>query len=304
MTYAFGTYADPESGFVRSDLDWIKSDQIRKDKSGKRLVRDFKKSYKGLAERIGLPLSRAVDSSKAVDPDSIIDVKEQKQFCSNVIEYQLNRIGKVFEDDPELKSLIPNLPKPKALFAPYFYIEPTRTWDWLKTNNNLMKSAVSLETGMPIHGVVCADVSHLDNAEFRKRILAELPQIGIKGVWLWFSKFQEERESINILRGYREIVSSLADSRLEVYSMHGGLFSLCLSKYGMSGISHGIGYGEQKDVVPVIGQSTPTVRYYLPALAKRLGVPDIERAFDALGVKTPKDFHEKVCDCAVCKGII
>ena len=46
----------------------------------------------------------------------------------------------------------------------------------------------------------------------------------------------------------------------------------------MSGISHGVGYGEQKDVIPVIGQSTPTVCYYLPDLKRRLGVPQIERA--------------------------
>ena len=86
--------------------------------------------------------------------------------------------------------------------------------------------------------------------------------------------------------------------------MHGGLFSLLLSKYGMTGISHGIGYGEQKNVVPVIGQSIPMVRYYLPPLARRLGVPTIEHAFNALGIKTPSDFHERVCDCAVCKGIV
>ena len=86
--------------------------------------------------------------------------------------------------------------------------------------------------------------------------------------------------------------------------MHGGFLSLALSKYGMRGVSHGVGYGEQKDVVPVIGQSTPTVRYYLPAMARRLGVPQVERAFDALGIKTPDDFHKKVCGCAVCKGVV
>ena len=86
--------------------------------------------------------------------------------------------------------------------------------------------------------------------------------------------------------------------------MHGGLFSLLLSKHGVSGVSHGTGYGEQKDVVPVIGQSTPMVRYYLPPLARRLGVPQIERAFDSLGIHTAEDFYERVCDCAVCKGVV
>src|SRR5258708_24225783 len=36
MTYAFGQYTDPDTGKVRRDLDWIKSDQIRKDESGRK----------------------------------------------------------------------------------------------------------------------------------------------------------------------------------------------------------------------------------------------------------------------------
>ena len=36
---------------------------------------------------------------------------------------------------------------------------------------------------------------------------------------------------------------------------------MALRKIGMTGIAQGNGYGEQKDVMPVIGQSTPTVQY-------------------------------------------
>jgi hypothetical protein len=72
----------------------------------------------------------------------------------------------------------------------------------------------------------------------------------------------------------------------------------------LSGIAHGVGYGEQKDVVPVIGQSTPTVRYYLPPLHARFGVPDIERCFTTVGVNTPAEFFARICDCVICKGVI
>ncbi len=130
-----------------------------------------------------------------------------------------------------------------------------------------------------------------------------MPATGITGVWLWFSGFFEDSATRSILEGYRDLVAALSEN-LEVHAMHGGFLSLALASYGMRGVSHGVGYGEQKDVVPVIGQSTPTVRYYLPALARRLGVPQVERAFDALGIKTPDDFHKKVCGCAVCKGVV
>jgi len=68
--------------------------------------------------------------------------------------------------------------------------------------------------------------------------------------------------------------------------------------------SHGVGYGEQKDVVPVIGQSTPTVRYYLPSLHRRLSVPEIELCFRRLAIDSPNDFYEKICDCTICKGVV
>src|SRR5580704_18128550 len=67
MTYAFGAYVDPDTGRVRSDLDWIKSDKKVKGQTGK-FVRDFKSSYSKLAESFGLPFLAAVNLSRAIDP--------------------------------------------------------------------------------------------------------------------------------------------------------------------------------------------------------------------------------------------
>jgi len=100
------------------------------------------------------------------------------------------------------------------------------------------------------------------------------------------------------------LVTDLNAAGLKVYNLHGGYFSLACRSFGLAGVSHGIGYGEQKDVVPVIGQAIPTVRYYLPALHKRLGVAQVQRAFPTMGVVTAADFYAKVCDCAVCKGLL
>jgi hypothetical protein len=86
--------------------------------------------------------------------------------------------------------------------------------------------------------------------------------------------------------------------------MHGGFYSLVLNKFGMSGIAHGIGYGEQKDVVPIIGQSTPTVQYYVRPLHAKFSVAEITRSFSALGITDAASFYRKICDCVICKGII
>lgn len=168
----------------------------------------------------------------------------------------------------------------------------------------LAEESVKVTSAAPVHAIVCADAAALLNDMFNRRLRSELPTTGVGGVWLWLSGFFEDQAELPELQALKALVQDLNEAGLAVYNMHGGYYSLALSKHGMRGISHGVGYGEQKDVVPVIGQSVPTVRYYLPALHKRLGVPDIERCFDALGIKTPADFHAKVCDCPVCKGVV
>ena len=304
MTYAFGAYVDPRSGQVREDLDWIKSDQTRKDEKGqKRTVRDFKRSYKALAKQLGAPLSQAVTGSAAVTPASFADDSLRESFCSQVVRYQLARMTEELEKDEELKNYVHDVPRPAAVFAPYFYVEPTHTGEWLEANLSLMTTAAKINTEVPVHGILCADLSHLTDQTTARRLIDALPGTGIKGIWLWFSGLFEDTVEADALKAYRDLVEALA-SRLEVHAMHGGLFSLLLSKHGMSGVSHGTGYGEQKDVVPVVGQSMPMVRYYLPPLARRLGVPQIERTFDALGIRTPEDFYAKVCNCSVCKGVV
>jgi hypothetical protein len=304
MTYAFGQYTDPTTGKLRKDLDWIKSDQIRRDEQKrKKAVRDFKRSYRMLAEALGTPIAEAVRESRAIDTSDLSEPETRQRFCQTVLEYQENRIAREFENDEELRQFIENVPRPSAVFAPYFYVEPHRTEALLEMDLKLMATAADLRPSVPVHGVLCADASHLEQPELLKHLSDAIPRTGVTGIWLWFSRFHEESASEEALEGYVELITTLS-KQMEVFAMHGGFFSLVLSRLGMQGISHGVGYGEQKNVVPVIGQSTPTVRYYLPSLARRLGVPEIFRAFHALNIRTPRDFHEKVCACAVCKGIV
>ena len=152
--------------------------------------------------------------------------------------------------------------------------------------------------------MACAPRESLIDDAFQDWLLGNFSGSGIQGLWLWFSTFDEYKASTRELRALRHLAHELRRKKLEVLNLHGGFFSLALHSVGLSGISHGVGYGEQKDVVPVIGQSTPTVRYYLPALRRRLGVPNIERCFRKLKVRNADDFHNLICDCAICRGVL
>lgn len=303
MTYAFGTYVD-RSGRVRNDLDWIKSEQKVKGGNKGETSREFKRSYRKLVLEYGSYFATAVNDSNALTPAQFNAGVDVAPLVKSVLDYQLGRIRREFESDPEFRQYAADVPLPAALIAPYFYCEPSAANDWLSLNLRLAAAAGAHTSTVPKHAVICADVQHLHDPAFIARLRTELPRTRVNGVWLWFSRFAEDEADLSELQVFRSLVTDLNAAGLKVYNLHGGYFSLALSKFGLAGISHGMGYGEQKDVIPVIGQGIPTVRYYLPALHKRLGVPQIQRAFPAIGVVTAADFHTKVCDCAVCKGIV
>jgi len=298
MTYAFGSYVD--QGRLRTDLDWIKSDQ----KSKKGTVRRFKRSYNKLADEFGGPVADAVAHGAAIKPSDLEDKARASRFCKSIVDYQTSRLARVFREDPEYEDFAADLPTPTAVFAPYFYIEPSNHDAWTRINLHLATLTTAMDPGLPVHAVILADVEFLRKPEFLNGLAKNLPRTGVTGVWLWFSNLVEHTAETLVLDSFRSLISNISDSGLKVFNMHGGYFSLVLSKYGLAGTSHGVGYGEQKDVMPVIGQSTPTVRYHLPGIHKRVGVPDIQRCFEPLGIETPADFHEHVCDCVICKGVV
>jgi hypothetical protein len=302
MTYAFGSYIDPASGQSRGDLDWIKSDQKVKGQKG-RSVRRIKSSYQKLANALGTVFLSACSQGRAIEPDDLRQRSTRTQVCESVLGYQLNRIRGIFSADPDYTEFADKAPLPSALWAPYFYIEPSKEAEWIDVNLALAAESASLVKSHPVYAVLCAPRGRLLDNAFLNTVAAGLPKTGIAGVWLWFSQFDERFAKKGELENFRRLVSTLASS-MKVYNLHGGFYSLALSLYGLAGIAHGVGYGEQKDVVPVIGQSTPTVRYYLPPLYARFGVPDIERCFSMVGVRTPADFFTNICDCVICKGVI
>jgi hypothetical protein len=302
MTYAFGAYVDPSTRKVRTDLDWIKSDQKVRGKKGQ-IKRDYKSSYRKLAEAFGPPFSSALDRNRAIAPSDFTSDQIVEAACKSILDYQAERLRQVFRQDPETAIFANDLPAPAALFAPYFYIEESGAAEWIELNRRLALASRNLRNDVPIHAVVCGHRDLLSDGALSDTIIRDLKECKPDGVWLWFSRFDEHGATREELVALRRLVEQLSP-QMPVFNMHGGFFSLALSKVGMAGIAHGVGYGEQKDVVPVIGQSTPTVQYYVRPLHAKYSVPQITRCFSALGISTPEHFFDKICDCVICKGII
>ena len=194
------------------------------------------------------------------------------------------------------------IPSTSSTFRTLFLHRRISSRKWIELNNLLAANATRSQIGIPIHVVVCGHLDLLTDPVLSTEVIKNLISSKPAGVWLWFSRFDERLASKEQLSSLRWWVEKLSPS-MSVFNLHGG-FSITLSKFGMTGIAHGVGYGEQKDVVPVIGQSTPTVQYYVRALHGKYSVPLITRCFSSLGIKTPADFFSKICDCVICQGII
>lgn len=287
ITYSFGI-----------GVEYLKSEKVNK-KTGE-VVSDLKKSFRALALAYGKPFNLISQADRAVKSSDFAG-DMAKQASKSIGEYQLNRIRFEFEADPELKELAGDAPVPAAIFAPYLYC-PEDFRGALDANLQLLRTMKEQFTH-PVHAVICAHRSLLLSKEFLDAYIKGITQIGVPGVWLWFSAFSEIEANELELVALRKLTAALSKVAT-VYNLHGGYYSLCLSKFGMQGISHGVGYGEHKDVIPVVSAGLPSVRFHLPSLHHRYGVPDIERCFAGAGIKSPQDFFDKICDCVVCRGVV
>jgi hypothetical protein len=298
MTYTFGM-----------DLRYIQSETIDRasGKPGKKKT-GLKRSFAALAQRFGQPLSDVVlRENRPVKPSDftspLIDA-----LSRSVLDYQATRMRSYGESDPQLKELADHLIPPSFLFAPYFYVrfEGNRTgWRaWHDLNLALAESFAGIESDMPRHSVLCIDASILSARAELLEIANGYIGTGCQACWLWISNFVEQFAGVDEIRNLVELCHRFRDAGIELYNLHGGFLSVLLSKHGMTGLSHGVGYGESKDVIPVIGVIVPTVNYHLPPVHVRAPMLDLERAFPGLHIRSAEDFKRKVCDCTVCKGIL
>ncbi len=298
MTYTFGM-----------DLGYIQSETIDRTsrKPGARKV-SLKRSFANLAKHYGEPVSsRVLTHKKPVSPAEFSG-NLITDFSRAVFNYQVMRMKFQWDADPQLNEFAKELPAPSFVFSPYFYTHFERTggaWKaWHELNVSLARSFAQIETDLPKHSVLCIDQSVLRSRSILMGIGKEYIETGCNACWLWFSKLIEQDIEEDELYNLVGFTNQFRDAGIALYNSHGGYLSALLSKHGMTGFSHGVGYGESKDVVPIIGVTIPTVNYHLPPLHVRVPMLELERALPELKIRSAADFHSRICDCTVCKGIL
>ena len=84
---------------------------------------------------------------------------------------------------------------------------------------------------------------------------------------------------------------------LDVTNLYGGYLSVLLTGLGLSGLNHGVGYSEQRDVRRLGATGSPPTRYYVPALRSFVSMANAQPVIDTLPA-------EWACSCHVCQDVV
>ena len=297
MTYVFGM-----------NLSYIQSETIDRTSAnkGKKKV-DLKKSFSKLARLFGKAITASViDKRRPVRPADF-DASLIKDLARTTYDYQVNRMREIWQSDPQFADFAMELTSPSFTFAPYFFTPygDDQTWEaWHELNVSLAAEYAALDDKSKGHAIVCIGPKLLTSKQDALSVTKDYIDAGSDALWFWFSTLSEEKITAEKLKVLIAILDLLNEAKKKVYNLHGGFWSALLSKKGMTGFSHGVGYGESKDVTPVIGVTVPTVNYHLPPLHVKVPILEVERALGSLNVNDADDFHERICDCTVCRGVL
>jgi len=255
---------------------------------------ELKKSYVKLFEEYGEPFNSNIRSRNHL---SIFDFDDDvlESFVTNVLDFQRN-VAEPKSDSK--KSLLEyaeelgdktSIQNPEFLVAPYFWFESTNS-EWYKLNSKVMGLAKKCSGDIPIYGVICTDMKTIQNSEEVSKLVSDFSEMD--GVLVWISDLNEYKMNVDGLMSYLNFLHLF--NKNNTILMYGSYFSIIASKFGLDGISPGIGISEFKSV-----QNQPTGgifsnKYYIPQ-AKTMAVVADAITFYA-------DNPGIICACSICGG--
>ncbi len=254
-----------------------------------------KDAYVKLAEKYTWPEKSRV-GEVPVTPNDFSEPNVLDRFCKGVLSFQRDFVQNEFEGDSVFSEGEDT--KPFVLLAPYFYA-PDR--EWLSINQKLIHKSIDIakDMGMPLFGVVFCPIDILRDQEFREQTLKYFGNLNVNGFCIWISGMDEHFLSKTDIIAFAEIVRSLSKTNggIPVINMYGGYLSAIFKHIGLDSFSHGIGYGEDKEVEPVIG-GLPSAKFYIPPLHERFLFSEVGLMVNDFNSER---YYKEICECGTCK---
>ncbi len=285
-------FIDPKLYVFQNDLKYIK-----KDKSD-----EFRQSYITLAKNYGLDY--------VIDKDSSLTIQEVKMhgietLTKDILKFQIDYIYENLSTELKQFAMLSNTKKePSFLNIPSFTIKDIKVQDWLNINIQMIEESMKLKkasfNNKEMYANLIISKDSLNSKELIDQIIEKYSLAD--GLLFWIDGFNElkvDEETIMSLIYFIQKYKKLNPNK-NIYSLYGGYFSQLLNKIGLSGVTHGVGYGESKDINTIGG--VPSVqKYYMPKLFQRMTPEAIIKLLNTMKLSTKHDFYEKVCDCAICQ---
>lgn len=262
-------------------------DLIRVSKGG-----ELKKSYSNLVDVYGEPFNSVVSTKQHLSVSDFTDdaltsvVQNSLDFQKNIARPESSSQQSLLEFAEWLDEES-TIQEPEFLVAPYFWFESIES-DWYKLNLKIMDLVKKYPQNIPVYGVICTDIETILNERELSRILSDFE--GMNGILLWISDFNEYKMKKGALISYLNFIRRF--QRNNIISMYGGYFSMIASKFGLNGISPGVGMSESKNVKEQPTGGTFSNKYYIHQ-AKTMVVDADARSFYI-------DNPESLCRCSIC----
>lgn len=301
---------DPETHAFQHDRSFIES--TSKNNKGKSVI---KKSIQALIKAYGAPIDNVVKNGKILQV-SDFDNTDIRAFCKRVIDFQCDTIkaqesaedvSEYYDFLVEKKKITDGLVRPEFIIAPYFYLNGSDFSAWLELNIKCIHNSIPIakQKKLPLAAelVISQDIL-IDDAKM-SNIIDHYNSLNIEKIFLWIDSFSEHDANEHYLKSYIDLLRKLNKPVVDLY---GGYLSIILKKTkiceNLVGVSHGMGFGEDRSVVPV-GGGVPAAKFYLPSLHKRLIFRNALESIRPLdGHKNRVSYFSKICDCPTCKSII
>lgn len=265
---------------------------------------EVRKSWSALADEYGQPANDYV-GRRAIEPTDFSNEDLLVDFTQRVVDFQYIGLSNALAKDSKyLRGNIDGMPKPSFIIAPYFFMHSSNYKRWLPINLSFIKKAKDFSRELGVYAEIVIDRGILEDKQEWTSIVNEYKkESNCDGYLLWISDLSEHKVEVQTLISLRKFIRKLSESKKPIYSLYGGYFSTMLCREGLSGVCHGPGYGEERDVIPV-GGGIPVPKFYLTPVHQRLRLADVQLMIPQNAWASIDDFYAEVCGAETCRAVL
>lgn len=251
----------PTHGYAIDPMTWIlQSPRYAHEKKG-----ELRPSVARWCDALHPLLTKILTSGKRDAPVAPKEMPNLKELCQGNYRFQTQTvdIGLV---DPRAKKYLKRYGtalarKPRCVIPPYFLFEQVGD-AWYEISLECARLTKAGAQDVPVAPLILCKAAAL-NPDSIGKIAKDYAQF--ESALLWVESFQQSRAQPEETKAVRALVRALAKDRRPVETLYGGYLMMLMEADGLSAVSHGILYSQDKSAEAVPGAGGVPDRYYIPA---------------------------------------